>query len=98
MCKPVGLLTLQGDYEKHRQAFASLGRETFGVRRPEELADVSCLVIPLLPDDSPLRTHPRPPGRNRPAATSIRVAEALRGGTVLLSMSVRGRWDGANAT
>ncbi len=44
--KPVGLLTLQGDYEKHRQAFAALGRETFGVRRPAELARVSCLVIP----------------------------------------------------
>lgn len=46
MCKPVGLLTLQGDYEKHRQAFADLGRETRGVRRAEELAGVSCLVIP----------------------------------------------------
>ena len=44
--KPVGLLTLQGDYEKHRRAFASLGRETFGVRRPTELDQVSSLVIP----------------------------------------------------
>ena len=34
---PIGLLTLQGDYEKHRQAFAALGRETRGVRRPGEL-------------------------------------------------------------
>ncbi len=46
MAKPVGLLTLQGDYDKHRQAFRSLGRETFDVRRPAELAEVSCLVIP----------------------------------------------------
>jgi 5'-phosphate synthase pdxT subunit len=46
MTKPVGLLTLQGDYEKHRQAFAALGRETCGVRRPAELDRVSCLVIP----------------------------------------------------
>ena len=46
MAKPVGLLTLQGDYDKHRQAFSSLGRETFDVRRPGELAEVSCLVIP----------------------------------------------------
>ena len=46
MCKPVGLLTLQGDYEKHRQAFHRLGSETFNVRRSEELAAVSCLVIP----------------------------------------------------
>ncbi|MFH2051001.1 MAG: pyridoxal 5'-phosphate synthase glutaminase subunit PdxT [bacterium] len=46
MSKPVGLLTLQGDYEKHRQAFAALGRETCGVRRQNELDRVSCLVIP----------------------------------------------------
>jgi len=44
--KPVGLLTLQGDYQKHRQAFEALGRETRGVRRPVELDEVSCLVIP----------------------------------------------------
>lgn len=46
MNKPVGVLTLQGDYEKHQRAFAALGAQTFGVRRPEELAQVSCLVIP----------------------------------------------------
>ncbi|MCK9997499.1 MAG: pyridoxal 5'-phosphate synthase glutaminase subunit PdxT, partial [Candidatus Krumholzibacteria bacterium] len=46
MAKPVGLLTLQGDFDKHRQAFRSLGRETYDVRRPGELAEVSCLVIP----------------------------------------------------
>lgn len=44
--KPLGLLTLQGDYEKHRQAFAALGAETVGVRRPAELEDVAGLVIP----------------------------------------------------
>jgi 5'-phosphate synthase pdxT subunit len=46
MAKPVGLLTLQGDYDKHRQAFGALGAETFDVRRPWELGRVSCLVIP----------------------------------------------------
>ena len=46
MTKPVGLLTLQGDYEKHRQIFDSLGVETIGVRRPIELDLVSALVIP----------------------------------------------------
>lgn len=44
--KPMGLLTLQGDYEKHRQVFQRLGVETFGVRRAQELAQVSGLVIP----------------------------------------------------
>ena len=33
-------------YEKHRLAFAALGRETRGVRRPEELQAVAGLVIP----------------------------------------------------
>ena len=43
---PVGLLALQGDVEKHRQLLARVGRETFAVRRPAELAQVSSLVIP----------------------------------------------------
>ena len=46
MTKPVGLLTLQGDFDKHRQVFEALGVMTRDVRRPVELADVSCLVIP----------------------------------------------------
>jgi len=46
MEKPVGLLTLQGDYDKHRRAFAALDRPTLDVRRPAELDRVSSLVIP----------------------------------------------------
>ncbi|PID80630.1 pyridoxal 5'-phosphate synthase glutaminase subunit PdxT [bacterium DOLZORAL124_64_63] len=46
MNRPVGLLTLQGDYEKHRKALAALGVETRGVRRPEELEKISALIIP----------------------------------------------------
>lgn len=46
MNKPVGLLTLQGDYEKHQQAFSALGVDTVGVRRPAELQEVCALVIP----------------------------------------------------
>ncbi len=46
MIQPVGLLTLQGDYEKHRQIFSTLGVETRDVRRPEDLKTVSALVIP----------------------------------------------------
>jgi 5'-phosphate synthase pdxT subunit len=44
--KPVGLLTLQGDYEKHRQTLAALGEEVLPVRRPGELDLVSSLIIP----------------------------------------------------
>ncbi len=44
--KPMGLLTLQGDYEKHRRSFHALGVDTRNVRRPEELDGISGLVIP----------------------------------------------------
>jgi 5'-phosphate synthase pdxT subunit len=44
--KPMGLLTLQGDYEKHRRSFQALGVETRNVRRPHELDGISGLVIP----------------------------------------------------
>lgn len=43
---PVGLLTLQGDYERHEASFRALGRATAGVRRPADLAGVGSLVIP----------------------------------------------------
>ena len=43
---PVGLLTLQGDYGKHRQVLHRLGRATRDVRRASELEEVSCLIIP----------------------------------------------------
>lgn len=46
MNRPVGLLTLQGDYEKHQQAFTALGVATVPVRRPAELGAVGALVIP----------------------------------------------------
>jgi 5'-phosphate synthase pdxT subunit len=44
--RPIGVLALQGDFEKHRQAFAAAGRETVPVRRPAELDPVAGLVIP----------------------------------------------------
>jgi 5'-phosphate synthase pdxT subunit len=46
MPDPIGLLALQGDFERHRQAFAALGVETRPVRRTGELAACSGLVIP----------------------------------------------------
>ena len=46
MTLPVGLLALQGDYDKHRQILAGIGRETRTVRRAEELAQVGALIIP----------------------------------------------------
>jgi 5'-phosphate synthase pdxT subunit len=42
----VGILALQGDFDAHARAFADLGTRVAEVRRPDELAGVSALVIP----------------------------------------------------
>lgn len=42
----VGVLALQGDFREHAAVLRSLGVEVELVRRPEELASVSGLVIP----------------------------------------------------
>ncbi|MEX1080200.1 MAG: pyridoxal 5'-phosphate synthase glutaminase subunit PdxT [Homoserinimonas sp.] len=43
---PVGVLALQGDFREHIAVLVALGAEARPVRRPEELAGVSGLVIP----------------------------------------------------
>ncbi len=43
---PVGVLALQGDFREHIAVLKSLGADAIGVRRPEELAAVSGLIIP----------------------------------------------------
>jgi 5'-phosphate synthase pdxT subunit len=42
----VGVLALQGDFREHLAILRALGAEAIAVRRPEELASVSGLVIP----------------------------------------------------
>src|SRR2546425_2464830 len=42
----VGVLALQGDFARHRQALERCGAEVVEVRKPEELADLDGLVIP----------------------------------------------------
>jgi len=42
----IGVLALQGDYEAHARALASLGARTTLVRKPEELEGLDGLVIP----------------------------------------------------
>ncbi len=46
MKDPIGLLALQGDFDRHREAFARLEAPTRLVRRPEELDGCAGLVIP----------------------------------------------------
>ena len=43
---PVGVLALQGDFREHAAVLRSFGADVITVRRPEELARVSGLVIP----------------------------------------------------
>jgi 5'-phosphate synthase pdxT subunit len=42
----VGLLSLQGDFEKHRQALEPLGAEAVRVSLPEHLAGLDALIVP----------------------------------------------------
>lgn len=42
----VGVVAIQGDFEKHIQSFARLGVEAVEVRTPDELAEVERVVIP----------------------------------------------------
>ena len=42
----VGILSFQGDFERHRQTLDSLGAETALVRSLEDLDDIEALVIP----------------------------------------------------
>jgi len=44
--KPVGVLSLQGDFREHLQAFDRLGIKAVPIKRPGELSDISGLVIP----------------------------------------------------
>jgi 5'-phosphate synthase pdxT subunit len=46
MSSPVGVLAVQGDFEKHLQALADVGRRGLEVRTPEDLARVDRLILP----------------------------------------------------
>jgi 5'-phosphate synthase pdxT subunit len=41
-----GVLALQGDFREHARMLAAAGASPLEVRTPEDLAEVSCLVIP----------------------------------------------------
>ncbi len=42
----IGVLALQGDFEKHQQAIEACGHEAVLVRRPDEVAGLDGLIIP----------------------------------------------------
>ena len=44
--KPIGVLAIQGDFEKHKQMLLSLGQEVAEVRTSEQLMQTDALIIP----------------------------------------------------
>ncbi|MFM5905804.1 MAG: pyridoxal 5'-phosphate synthase glutaminase subunit PdxT [Micrococcales bacterium] len=46
MTKPVGVLALQGDFREHLRVLERLGQLAISVRTPDELAQISGLIIP----------------------------------------------------
>ncbi len=42
----IGVLAIQGDYDRHAQALREAGAEPLLVRKPEQLADLDGLIIP----------------------------------------------------
>src|SRR5262249_59856895 len=42
----IGVLALQGDFDRHAKALARCGVEAIEVRKPEQLGDVDGLIIP----------------------------------------------------
>jgi 5'-phosphate synthase pdxT subunit len=43
---PVGVLAFQGDFQKHLELLAAMGRHAQPVRTPEHIDEISALVIP----------------------------------------------------
>lgn len=46
MSKTIGILALQGAYEKHVECLSKLGAEALLIRKPDELDKCSALIIP----------------------------------------------------
>ena len=59
---PVGVLALQGDFARHAEALGRAGLESREIRRVEELASVSGLVLPGGESTTYLKFFEREPG------------------------------------
>lgn len=72
----VGLLSLQGDFERHRETLTALGAESVRVSLPEHLHDLDALILPGGESSTMLRLLD---------ATGLRapVEKFVRGGPVL---------------
>ena len=59
---PVGVLAIQGDFSRHADALARSGVESREIRRPEDLASLSGLVLPGGESTTYLKFFEREPG------------------------------------
>jgi 5'-phosphate synthase pdxT subunit len=85
------VLALQGDFARHAEALARAGLESREIRRPEELAEVSGLVLPGGESTTYLKFFEREPGWReslRAFARSGRPVLATCAGLILLASRV----------
>jgi len=88
---PIGVLALQGDFARHAEALARAGLDSREIRRPEELAAVSGLVLPGGESTTYLKFFEREPGWReslREFARSGRPMLATCAGLILLASRV----------
>jgi 5'-phosphate synthase pdxT subunit len=89
--KPVGILALQGDFARHGEALRRAGLESREIRRQDELAGVSGLVLPGGESTTYLKFFEREPGWEtalREFAASGRPVLATCAGLILLASRV----------
>ena len=92
----VGVLALQGDVREHTAMLRSLGAEVVLVRRPEELASVSGLVIPG-GESSVIDKLSRAFGLREPIRAAIVAGMPIYGtcaGMIMLADTIVGAIDG----
>jgi 5'-phosphate synthase pdxT subunit len=91
LAAPVGVLALQGDFARHAEALARAGLESREIRRVDELASVSGLVLPGGESTTYLKFFEREPGWGealRKFAGSGKPMLATCAGLILISARV----------
>ena len=89
----IGVLALQGDFEAHRAALARAGAASREVRRPEELAELSGLILPG-GESTTLVKLIEDMGLEGPLRSFVRGGRPVLGtcaGAILLASRVEGR-------
>jgi len=88
---PVGVLAIQGDFGRHLEALTRAGLESREIRRPEELASVSGLILPGGESTTYLRFFERESGWRESLREFVRSGKpvlATCAGLILLAAKV----------